>query len=74
MFYNEWTPSRESLVSKLAGTFVPKWDDIQDDPKPNLRELLLQKRKIKEAPTLKLDSTPQCVRVYAIDGRMIYKL
>ena len=32
MFYDEWAPSGESSVSKPQGTFVPKWEDIQDDP------------------------------------------
>ena len=41
MFYNEWALFRESSVSKLTGTFVPKWEDIQDDPKLDLRKLLL---------------------------------
>lgn len=74
MFYNEWALSRESSVSKLQGTFVPEWEDIQDDPKPYLRELLMRKKKRKEAPTSKLDSMPQCVRVQTPDGRIVYKL
>ena len=28
MFYDEWAPSEETLVSKPQGTFVPKWKDI----------------------------------------------
>ena len=40
MFYDQWAPSGESLVSKPQGTFVPKWEDIQSDPEPDLRELL----------------------------------
>lgn len=41
MFYNEWALFGESSVSKLIGTFVLKWEDIQDDPKLDLRKLLL---------------------------------
>ena len=62
------------MVYKPAITFIPKWEDIRDDPKPDLRELFLQKRKRKEAPTLELDSMARCVRVQAPDGRIIYKL
>ena len=61
MFYDEWAPS--SLVSKPQGTFVPKWEDIQDDLKPNLIELLMRKRKRKKASTSELNNTPRCVRV-----------
>ena len=58
LFYDKWEPSGESSISKPTSTFVPKWEDIQDDPEPDLRELLMQKRKRKEAPTPKLDNTP----------------
>ena len=51
MFYDEWASFGESSVSKPQGTFVPKWEDIQDDPEPNLRELLMRKKKKKEVPT-----------------------
>ena len=54
MFYDEWALSGESSISKPQGTFVPKWEDIQDDPKPDLRGLLMRKKKRKEAPTFKL--------------------
>lgn len=43
----------ESSVSKPLGNFVPRWEDIENDPEPNLRALLARKRKRKEAPTLK---------------------
>ena len=74
MFYDQWASSRESLVSKPQGTFVPKWEDIQGDPKPDLRELLARKKKRKKAPGTKLDDTPQCVKVQDPDGRIVYKL
>ena len=61
MFYDQWAPSRESSVLKARGTFVSKWEDIQGDPEPDLRELLARKRKRKEAPAA--DDMPQCVRV-----------
>ena len=72
MFYDQWAPSRESSVSKPRGTFVPKWEDIQSDLEPDLRELLAQKRKRKEAPAA--DDMPQCVRVRGLDGRIVFKL
>ena len=74
MFYDQWVPSRESSVSRPRGTFVPKWEDIRNDPEPDLRELLARKKKQKEAPTTKLDDTPQCVSVRGPDGRIVYKL
>ncbi|KAK9991381.1 hypothetical protein SO802_026366 [Lithocarpus litseifolius] len=49
MFYDEWAPSSESLVSKPQGTFVPRWEDIQDDLELDLRELLKWRKKRKEA-------------------------
>ena len=58
MFYDEWAPSGESLISKPTSTFVPKWEGIQDDPELDLRELLLQNRKRKEALTSELDNRP----------------
>ena len=62
------------MVSKLQGTFVPRWKDIQDDPKPDLRGLLMQRKKRKEAPALKSNDTPQCVRVRTLVDRIVYKL
>ena len=58
MFYEQWAPSRESLVSKPRGTFVPKWEDIQSDPELDLKEPLARKKKRKEALAAKLDDTP----------------
>lgn len=40
MFYDEWALSGESSVSKPLGTFIPRWEDVENDPEPNLRELL----------------------------------
>ena len=74
MFYDEWVPFKESSISKPQGTFVLKWEDIQNDLKPDLRELLMQKRKRKEASTSKLDNTPRCVRVRMPNGGIAYKL
>ena len=48
MFYDEWAPSRESSMSKPQGTFILRWEDIQDDPEPNLRRLLMQRKKMKD--------------------------
>lgn len=74
MFYNQWAPSGESLVSKPQGTFVSRWEDIQSDPKPDLRKLLSQKKKRKEAPTIESEDTPQYVKVRGPDSRIVYKL
>ena len=52
MFYDEWAPSDESLVSKPQGTFLPRWEDIQDDLEPNMRGLLMQRKEKKEASAL----------------------
>ena len=62
MFYDEWAPFGESSLFKPTGTFVPKWEDIQD-VEPDSRELLMRKRKRKEAPTSEQGSMPRCVRV-----------
>ena len=69
MFYDEWVPSNESSVSKPRGTFIPRWEDIQDDLEPDLRGLLMQRKKRKEAPILESSDRPQCVRVQTHDGR-----
>ena len=74
MFYDQWAPSGENSVAKPRGTFVPRWEDVQDDPEPDLRELLAQKKKRKEAHAAKLDEIPQCIRVRGLDGRIVYKL
>jgi len=74
MLYDEWAPSDESSVSKPQGTFVPRWEDIQDDLEPDLRRPLMQRKKRKEAPASKLSDAPRCVRVRTLDGRIVYKL
>ena len=74
MFYDEWAPSRESSVSKPSGTFVLRCEDVDNDPKPNLRELLERKRKRKEPPTTELDDLLHCVKVKTPDGKIMYKL
>ena len=74
MFYDQWTPSGENVVAKPQGTFVPRRKDVQDDPEPDLRELLVRKKKRKEAPAAELDEVPQCVRIRGLDGKIIYKL
>ena len=74
MFYDQWASLRESSVSKPRGTFVPKWEDIQDDLEHNLRELLARKRKRREVPTAESNDTPQCIRIRGLDGRIVYKL
>ena len=58
MFCDQWAPSGESSVSKPRGTFIPKWEDVQSDPEPDLRELLARKKKRKEGPVIESDNTP----------------
>ena len=53
---------------------MPRWEDVQGDPEPDLRELLARKKKRKEASAVESDDTPQCVRVRDLDGRIVYKL
>ena len=74
MFYDQWAPSGENSVAKPRDTFVTRWEDVQDNPKPDLRELLARKKKRKEAPTVEPDEIPQCIRVRGLDGRIVYKL
>ena len=52
---------------------MPRWEDVQDDPEPDLRKLLARKKKRKEAPTTELNEMPQCINVRGLDGRIIYK-
>ena len=58
MFYDEWAPSGESSISKPSGTFILRWEDVENDPKPDLREPLSQKRKRRETSTSSSDSLP----------------
>ena len=58
MFYDQGAPFGKNSVSKPRGTFVPRWEDVQDDPEPDLKELLVQKKKRKEAPTVEPDEIP----------------
>ena len=74
MFYDQWALSGENSVAKPRGTFVPRWEDVQDDPEPDLRELLARKKKRKEAPAAEPDEIPQCIRFQSLDGRIVYKL
>ena len=53
---------------------MPRWEDVQGDPEADLRELLAQKKKRKEVPAAKPNETPQCIRVWGLDGRIVYKL
>ena len=74
VFYDKWVPFGESSMSKQQGTFVPRWEDIQNNLKPDLRRQLMRRKKRKEKLTLESDNVPQCVRVQTLDGKIIYKL
>ena len=58
MFYDEWAPSGKSSVFRPQDTFIPRWEDIQDDLEPNLKGLLMRRKKRKGAPTLELGDIP----------------
>lgn len=72
MFYDKWDSSGESSISKPTGTFVARWKDVENDPEPNLREILARKRKIKKALTSESDSLLRCIKVETPDGRIVY--
>ena len=40
MFYDQWALSGESSVLNPQGTFMPRWEDIQNNLKPDLWKLL----------------------------------
>ena len=71
--YDEITPAGVVSLSKPVGTPLPRWEDIRDDPKVDLRELLEQKKKCKEE-TNTSENQPQCIRVKLPDGRIVYRL
>ena len=50
---------------------MPRWEDVQGDPKPDLRELLARKKKRKEAPATESDDSLQCVKVRGPDSRIV---
>ena len=58
IFYDEWAPSGESSMSKPQGTFIPRWEDTQDNLELDLKRLLMQRKKRKETPTLELGDAP----------------
>ena len=58
IFYDEWALSGESSKSKPQGTFIPRWEDTQDNLEPDLTRLLMQRKKRKETPTLELGDAP----------------
>ena len=58
IFYDEWALSGESSMSKPQGTFIPRWEDTQDNLEPDLKRLLMQRKKRKETPTLELGDAP----------------
>ena len=74
MFYDECALSRERSVSKPSGTFMPRWEDVKNNLKPDLREFLEQKRKRKEVPTVELNSFLRYVKVKTFNDQILYKL
>ena len=74
MFYDQWASSGENVVTKPQGTFVPRWKDVQDDPEPDLRELLTRKKKRKEVPAAEPDEVAQCIKIRGLNGKIVYKL
>ena len=47
IFYDQWARSGESSVSKPRGTFMPKWEDVQGDPEPDLKGVASTKKEKK---------------------------
>ena len=54
MFYDERAFSGESSMSKPLGTFAPRWENVENDPKLDLRELLAQKTEEEGGANLKI--------------------
>lgn len=42
---------------------MPRWEDVKNDPKPNLKELLRRKRKRNEVPTIKSNNLLHYIKV-----------
>lgn len=47
-FYDELTPSGEDSTSRPVGTLLPSWQDIENNPKINMRSFLHQTKKKRE--------------------------
>ena len=58
MFYDEWAPSGKSSMSRPQDTFIPRWEDIQDNLELDLKGLLMWRKKKKGAPTLESGDIP----------------
>ena len=69
-FYDEVTPTEEGLISKVVGTYLPRWEVIKNEPDMDLRKLLEQKRKRKE----QRGDVPKCMCIQLPDGRIGYRL
>ena len=63
-FYDELTPSREDSTSRPVGTPLPSWQDIENNPKIDMRPFLDQRKKKRECgETSNIVSQPRCVQV-----------
>ncbi len=71
--YGKITPAGEASLSKPIGTPLPKWEDIRNDHKVDLRELLEQKKKCKKEASANMN-LPQCVWVQLPSGIIVYRL
>ena len=71
--YNDLASTGEPSIVRPCGTPLPAWEDIKDDPKIDLRELLERKKKRKEHE-VEHGSPPQYVRVQLPNGCIVYRL
>ena len=73
-FYDEWASFGKSSMAKPMGTLMPRWEEIEDDQEPNLRELLIQKKRKNEEATRSKGSLSQCIQVNLPGGKAVYCL
>ena len=73
-FYDELTPSGEDSTSRPVGILLPSWQDIENNPKIDMRYFLDQRKKKRERREANSVSQPHCVQVQLPDGRLGYRL
>ena len=74
-FYDELIPSREDSTSRPVRIPLPSWQDIENNPKIDMRHFLDKRKKKRErGETSSGASQPRCVQVQLPDGRLGYHL
>ena len=74
-FYDKLTLNGEDSTSRFVGIPLPSWQDIENNPKIDMRSFLdkrKKKREIGETPNSVLQ--PQCVQIQLPNGRLGYRL